>query len=227
MADDVAAAYRVLGLKPGATPEQVKHAYRDLIKTWHPDRLPNDERLRSQAHTKSAELNAAYGCVQEHLRNPAADPKPGHQASPSAPPPSKQQVQSPHPRPRAAPTRPPVLQHERHPAGPCQDLAHLSVVLGTVGLLPGALLAGLAVAIASLVRPDGPVQGIAMGLSVAALVVGLSAITMAGIAMLGLPKREAALHRKAAVRGLVLGGISVIAGAAILLIGNLISRQWH
>ena len=66
-----------------------------------------------------------------------------------------------------------------------------------------------------------------MGLSVAALVVGLSAITMAGIAMLGLPKREAALHRKAAVRGLVLGGISVIAGAAILLIGNLISRQWH
>ncbi|GEM_PF-4534797 len=224
MVDDVAAAYRVLGLKPGATPEQVKHAYRDLIKTWHPDRLTSDERLRSQAHTKAAELNAAYARVQEHLRNPPADPESGHQASPSAQPPSKQQGQSLRPRPRPAPTRPPVLQREQHPAGPCQDLALLSAVLGTVGLLPGALLAGLAMAMSRLVTPDVPAQAIAMGLSVAVLLVGFTAIIMAGIAMLGLPKTKAALHRKAAARGLVLGGINAIAGGAILLIENSISQ---
>jgi curved DNA-binding protein CbpA len=30
-------AYRVLGLEPGATPEQIAAAYRELMKRVHPD----------------------------------------------------------------------------------------------------------------------------------------------------------------------------------------------
>ena len=33
-------AYEILGLDPGATPLQVKHAYRRAALAWHPDRSP-------------------------------------------------------------------------------------------------------------------------------------------------------------------------------------------
>ncbi len=36
--------YRVLGLKPGASLEEVNQAYRQLAFQWHPDRLPKDDR---------------------------------------------------------------------------------------------------------------------------------------------------------------------------------------
>ncbi len=35
--------YDVLGIRPGADDDQVKHAYRELAKTLHPDRNPGDE----------------------------------------------------------------------------------------------------------------------------------------------------------------------------------------
>lgn len=35
--------YDVLGIRPGADDEQVKHAYRELAKTLHPDRNPGNE----------------------------------------------------------------------------------------------------------------------------------------------------------------------------------------
>ena len=42
-------AFEVLALKPGATPAEIKEAYRDLVKVWHPDRFANDLRLRQKA----------------------------------------------------------------------------------------------------------------------------------------------------------------------------------
>ncbi|MHC5722521.1 MAG: J domain-containing protein, partial [Nostoc sp.] len=35
---DINYAYEILGLEPGASPAQVKRAYRKLVKIWHPDR---------------------------------------------------------------------------------------------------------------------------------------------------------------------------------------------
>ncbi len=32
--------YKVLGLEPGASLEEVNQAYKDLVFIWHPDRLP-------------------------------------------------------------------------------------------------------------------------------------------------------------------------------------------
>ena len=34
--------YRVLGLKPGASEEEVKRAYRQQAKKYHPDKNPGD-----------------------------------------------------------------------------------------------------------------------------------------------------------------------------------------
>lgn len=54
-----------LGLEPGATPEQIREAYRDLVKVWHPDRFEHDPRLRQKAEEQLKEINQAF----ESLRN--------------------------------------------------------------------------------------------------------------------------------------------------------------
>jgi curved DNA-binding protein CbpA len=56
-------AYEVLGLRPGATQEEVKLAYHDLVNVWHPDRFLHDEKLKSKAEAKLKEINAAYECL--------------------------------------------------------------------------------------------------------------------------------------------------------------------
>ena len=63
--------FTVLGVAPGASPEEVAAAYRDLAKAWHPDR-------RGEAgKEKMAEINVAYellraGEAQQHAsRRPA------------------------------------------------------------------------------------------------------------------------------------------------------------
>jgi uncharacterized protein YjbI with pentapeptide repeats len=52
--------YRVLGLEPGASLEEVNQAYKDLAFIWHPDRIPNDNlRLQQKAAEKLKEINHA------------------------------------------------------------------------------------------------------------------------------------------------------------------------
>ena len=48
--------YQVLGVSPNATDEEVKKAYRDLAKKYHPDLHPNDPK----AAEKMNDINAAY-----------------------------------------------------------------------------------------------------------------------------------------------------------------------
>ena len=54
--------YRVLGLEPNATDEEVKRAYRQLAKKYHPDMNPGD----AYAAQKMNEINAAY----DQIKNP-------------------------------------------------------------------------------------------------------------------------------------------------------------
>lgn len=51
--------YKVLGVAPTATDEEVKRAYRELAKKYHPDNY-NDSPLKSVAEEKMAEVNEAF-----------------------------------------------------------------------------------------------------------------------------------------------------------------------
>jgi hypothetical protein len=50
----------VLGLSPGASAQELKAAYRDMAKVWHPDRFAHDPRLQRKAQEKLKEINDAY-----------------------------------------------------------------------------------------------------------------------------------------------------------------------
>lgn len=52
--------YKVLGVSPGASDEEIKKAYRDLTKKYHPDLNPNDP----TAAQKMNEVNAAYDQIK-------------------------------------------------------------------------------------------------------------------------------------------------------------------
>lgn len=60
----IAEALEVLALKPGATASEVKEAYRDLVKVWHPDRFGTDLRLRQKAELQLQLINEAYRVLQ-------------------------------------------------------------------------------------------------------------------------------------------------------------------
>lgn len=54
--------YKVLGVSPDASDDEIKQAYRRLAKQYHPDRNPGD----AVAAKKMQEINAAY----EQIKNP-------------------------------------------------------------------------------------------------------------------------------------------------------------
>jgi hypothetical protein len=57
-------ALEVLALQPGATSSEIKEAYRDLVKVWHPDRFGSDLRLREKAELQLKRINEAYRVLQ-------------------------------------------------------------------------------------------------------------------------------------------------------------------
>jgi molecular chaperone DnaJ len=51
--------YEILGIKPGASEAEIKRAYRDLVKKYHPDQYENNP-LGDLANEKMQEINEAY-----------------------------------------------------------------------------------------------------------------------------------------------------------------------
>ena len=68
--------YRVLGLEPGVSLEDLKQAHRDLVKVWHPDRFADDLRLQKKAQEKLKEINEAYEQVLPDVLPAGAPPEP-------------------------------------------------------------------------------------------------------------------------------------------------------
>jgi len=54
--------YEVLGLKKGASMEEIKQAFRKLARQYHPDRHPNE---KEKFHQKFTELQEAYEVLSD------------------------------------------------------------------------------------------------------------------------------------------------------------------
>lgn len=60
-------AYSILGLELGATMDEVKDAYRELVKIYHPDKLKKNERNKEQAKIKFQAISDAYQFLKKEI----------------------------------------------------------------------------------------------------------------------------------------------------------------
>lgn len=72
---DLNEAYRILGIRPGATEAEAKAAYKEQVRLWHPDRYSEGSSLRAVAEANMRQANLAYetvipDLVQENARRP-------------------------------------------------------------------------------------------------------------------------------------------------------------
>ena len=56
--------YEVLGVRRGASEDEIKKAYRDLVKQYHPDRYKGNP-LENLAEEKMQEINEAYSTLTD------------------------------------------------------------------------------------------------------------------------------------------------------------------
>ena len=63
--------YKVLGVSPSATDDEVKRAYRDLARKYHPDNYINNP-LADLAKEKMQEINDAYDTIVKQRQNGGA-----------------------------------------------------------------------------------------------------------------------------------------------------------
>ena len=69
--------YRILGVSPNATDDEIKQAYRELARKYHPDKY-RDSDLADLAEEKMKEINAAYEEIQQAAQKQTATQERGH-----------------------------------------------------------------------------------------------------------------------------------------------------
>ncbi len=67
--EKISRCIEILGLKSGASQEEVNQAYRDLVNVWHPDRFADNQRLQKKAEGKLKEINASYEYIKSFYRS--------------------------------------------------------------------------------------------------------------------------------------------------------------
>ena len=70
--------YEVLGVKPGASEAEIKAAYKELVKKYHPDKYV-DNPLADLAEEKMQEINEAYDALMKRGSAGAGGQSYGHQ----------------------------------------------------------------------------------------------------------------------------------------------------
>jgi DnaJ like chaperone protein len=66
-ADSLQQAYATLGVKPDATHQEIKRAYRKLVSQYHPDKLVSQglpEKMMEMSRNRVREINAAYDKIK-------------------------------------------------------------------------------------------------------------------------------------------------------------------
>ena len=61
--------YSVLGVKHDASDDEIKEAYRNLVRKYHPDNYTDDNPLKELANEKMQEVNEAYDEIQKMREN--------------------------------------------------------------------------------------------------------------------------------------------------------------
>jgi hypothetical protein len=139
--------YRLLELRPGASMEEVREAYRVLSRVWHPDRFAGTPAMQQRATARQQELNDAYRELMAALTSGRTADAASAAAAPDGggPPPGAVAAEGGaagaprHAGPRTAPVR--------------QRFGRRSVLGGVAALLTAAVLAALGLA-----RTDGVVH---------------------------------------------------------------------
>jgi DnaJ domain len=114
----------VLGVQHGASLEDVKKAYRDLVQVWHPDRFGSNERLQAKAAEQLREINLAWEYLAANafqngvLLDPAENESAVVPATPAAASPQQQAHSVPPAGPGDAATPAGSAQEAEIPAAP-------------------------------------------------------------------------------------------------------------
>ncbi len=64
---DIKQSFEILELDRGASTDEIKQSYKDIVTVWHPDRFPNNSRLKQKAEEKLKEVNVAYDTLKSYL----------------------------------------------------------------------------------------------------------------------------------------------------------------
>lgn len=80
---EIKRCFEILELDPGASPDEARQAYKDIVNVWHPDRFSGNLRLKEKAEEKIKEINAAYDTVKSFLSSKQTR-EPGKQGTPGA-----------------------------------------------------------------------------------------------------------------------------------------------
>ena len=59
--------YKILGIKPGASGEEARQAYKYLLTVWQTDRSSHDAASRKKAEERLKKINGAYEILKENL----------------------------------------------------------------------------------------------------------------------------------------------------------------
>ncbi|KAK2981302.1 hypothetical protein RJ640_007003, partial [Escallonia rubra] len=65
--------YRILGVHPDSSEEEIRRAYRKLAKQWHPDKRTRSAALLSESKRKFQQIQEAYSVLSDHRKRPMYD----------------------------------------------------------------------------------------------------------------------------------------------------------
>lgn len=135
-------ALRIFELDDRRTQEEVRAAYRELVKVWHPDRFANDPDLRAKADRRLQDINRAYAVLQDGdgTVEPPREPTPPPRAATPAHTPTPRTAADSTPRPADRSTR----------------RRWSLALLVTVGLFTGAAVVGIVLTVVGPTQAPAP-----------------------------------------------------------------------